>query len=600
MLSTTTHRPRNIDTPRAAAILYGDLGTSKAYVLGIAFALAGYASFWLIAAVSLLTILVGINYMIICKYYPNGGGVYASVRKRSETVSLIGAFFLMADYLVTAALSGLSAFHYFGASDPVLFAAIGIGVIGALNFFGPRHTGTLALFMAIAAVTLLTVLAVFTIPHLKTAWHNLTPLEGSPWEIWRGFVGVIVALSGIEAVANMTGIMRLNRGSTLKKPIVTQVSSKAIGLVIGEVAIFTTLFALAAAAISDLSVSHDVVSAPGEVNVGDSMLRYLAQVFVGGALGAKVGTIFAWILSFVIGLLLLSAVNTAINGLASLQYLMANDGEFHHCFMKLNRFGVPLIALIVATIIPIGLVLLIKNVAGLATLYAIGFIGAIATNLVATSTDWKLGLKWGERGLMMVSSLILVATEITLFIDKPGARYYALAVIAVGLLLRALSPGAAKRRKQAIKAPVSKEIPREEPITPLPQSILCPINRPSKALETALKESREFNYPLHLLFLREQLVISELDLQKTWENDPDANKIKQFIEVKGKPEEVHFYYCISDSPIDIIAAYAMLLGVNKIVIDFPRRGDIVQWLRDSQIKKLKLLIPKNISISIIP
>ena len=47
----TTKRPRNVDWPRAAAILYGDWGTSKAYVIGLAFAVAGYASFWLIAAI---------------------------------------------------------------------------------------------------------------------------------------------------------------------------------------------------------------------------------------------------------------------------------------------------------------------------------------------------------------------------------------------------------------------------------------------------------------------------------------------------------------------------------------------------------------------
>lgn len=42
-LSTTT-RPRNVDWKRAAAILYGDWGTSKAYVIGLAFAVAGYSS----------------------------------------------------------------------------------------------------------------------------------------------------------------------------------------------------------------------------------------------------------------------------------------------------------------------------------------------------------------------------------------------------------------------------------------------------------------------------------------------------------------------------------------------------------------------------
>src|SRR6185503_18263885 len=103
MLTTFTKRPRNVNALQAAAILYGDWGTSKAYVIGLAFALAGYSSFWLIALVGILNLLVGLNYIIICKHYPEGGGVYASVRRRSKIVALVGAFCLIADYLVTAA-----------------------------------------------------------------------------------------------------------------------------------------------------------------------------------------------------------------------------------------------------------------------------------------------------------------------------------------------------------------------------------------------------------------------------------------------------------------------------------------------------------------
>src|SRR6201998_2468878 len=140
MIVTRTKRPRNVDTPRAAAILYGDWGTSKAYVIGLAFAVACYSSFWLRAAVWFLAALVGVNYMTICRHYPDGGGVYASVRHRSEILSIVGAFLLIADYIVTAAISALSAFQYLGVDHPELFAAAAIVGIGALNYFGPKHT----------------------------------------------------------------------------------------------------------------------------------------------------------------------------------------------------------------------------------------------------------------------------------------------------------------------------------------------------------------------------------------------------------------------------------------------------------------------------
>src|SRR5277367_1704514 len=158
IVASNTRRPRNVDVPRAAAILYGDWGTSKAYVIGLAFAVGGYSSFWLIAAMCLLTALVGVNYMVICRHYPDGGGVYASVRHRSEIVSIVGAFLLIADYIVTAALSALSAFEYLKFPHPELWAGAAILFIGALNYFGPKHTGGLAFLVSMPTVIVVVIL----------------------------------------------------------------------------------------------------------------------------------------------------------------------------------------------------------------------------------------------------------------------------------------------------------------------------------------------------------------------------------------------------------------------------------------------------------
>ena len=78
-----TSRPRVLGWLRSAAILDGDWGTSIAYVLGIGFALGGYASVWHLLMMLALTTLVAVNYMTICRLYPTGGGVYSSVHPRS-------------------------------------------------------------------------------------------------------------------------------------------------------------------------------------------------------------------------------------------------------------------------------------------------------------------------------------------------------------------------------------------------------------------------------------------------------------------------------------------------------------------------------------
>src|SRR3954469_5322055 len=111
-------RPRNVGWRQAAGLLFGDWGTSRLYVLGLAFFFAGRTSFYLICGMSLLIVAVGWAYSQICRIYPDGGGVYTAAKSRSRMLAVIGALLLFADYTVTASLSSLEAFHYFGLPLP--------------------------------------------------------------------------------------------------------------------------------------------------------------------------------------------------------------------------------------------------------------------------------------------------------------------------------------------------------------------------------------------------------------------------------------------------------------------------------------------------
>src|SRR5690348_15869321 len=96
------HRPRNVDWKRAAALLYGDWGTSKAYVIGLAFLAAGFASLPIILAVCALTGLLWTNYIVIYRHFPDHGGVYSAARSQGRALADIGALLLVADLTVTA------------------------------------------------------------------------------------------------------------------------------------------------------------------------------------------------------------------------------------------------------------------------------------------------------------------------------------------------------------------------------------------------------------------------------------------------------------------------------------------------------------------
>ena len=470
MIPTNIRRPRNVNVSRAAAILYGDWGTSKAYVIGLAFAVAGYASFWLIAAMCILTALVGINYMVICRLYPDGGGVYASVRHRSEVISIVGAFLLIADYLVTAAISALSAFQYLGVPHPEKFAAGAILIIGLLNLLGPKQTGGLAFLVSLPTALVVIILGLFSLPHLGQAFAHLQPLHGTFSQNWAGFVGIVLALSGVEAIANATGVMKLDPGSTDERPSVVKTSTPAILMVMIEVCVFTALLGLAMHALSGLQIVNGDVNAPGAEGVRDYMLRYMGQVFVGGALGPALGHAFGFVVSIVFAMLLLSAVNTAIVDLIMIQFLMSRDREVPAIFHRLNKWGVPSAGMVLATLVPMLLVLLVKDMAGLADLYAVGVVGAIATNLGATATDRKLSIKSWERTLMFTTFVVMAAIEMSLLIDKPNARYFAVTILAVGLILRGLVMER-RMKKEAAPGTVPLEVAAANSAVSTPQNV---------------------------------------------------------------------------------------------------------------------------------
>src|SRR5947209_1658122 len=109
-----SERPRNVGWLQAAGLLFGDWGTSRLSVLGLALFFAGRSSFYLILAMSVLILAVGWAYTQICRIYPDGGGVYTAAKHKSRMLAVIGALLLFADYTVTASLSALDAFHYFG------------------------------------------------------------------------------------------------------------------------------------------------------------------------------------------------------------------------------------------------------------------------------------------------------------------------------------------------------------------------------------------------------------------------------------------------------------------------------------------------------
>ncbi|MBV9998253.1 MAG: universal stress protein [Verrucomicrobia bacterium] len=613
MIVGKTKRPRNVDALRAAAILYGDWGTSKAYVLGLAFAVAGYSSFWLIATMCVLMALVGVNYMAICRHYPDGGGVYASVRHRSEVISIVGAFLLIADYIVTASLSALSAFQYLGVDHAELWAGAAILFIGFLNYFGPKHTGGLAFLVSMPTIVVVILLGLLSIPHLGAAVRDLRPMSGNVVQDWTGFVSIVLALSGVEAVANATGVMKLDPGSTDEHPSVVQTSSRAILWVMAEVCFFTAFLGLVMHALPGLTPHNGEVDAPGHPGVRDYMLRYMGEVFAGSAFGPVAGQVAAWCVSIVFGVLLVSAVNTAIVGLIAIFFMMSRDGEIPASFERLNPFGVPTLGLLFASIVPALLVVAVKDVSGLADLYAVGVVGAIATNLGSTSTDRSLHLEKWERVLMFSTFIIMSAIEITLFAVKPNARVFCAVILSVGLILHGLVTERAQKRraKEAAAAGTAGPLrPLESGAPSVAASfastgedeesfgapMICAVRGIGRTLDFALDEARSTKRPLYLLFVREQPVLLPEDRRRRWVEDAEARAIFHYASERSKGIKLLPCYAVSDSAADTIVEIAATVGASYLILGAPQRSALVNLLRGNIIRNISGILPEEIHL----
>ena len=450
--SGNVHRPRNVGWKRAAALLYGDWGTSKAYVIGLAFVAAGFSSLPIILAVCALTGLVGINYAVICRYFPDGGGVYSAARSQGRLLAVVGALLLVADLTVTAALSGWSALTYVSAGaeqivwlkflkDHISLSTIAVLIfMGSINWFGPKHSGSLAVALALPTVLVVVVLIAISAPHLTTQFleprHASLGLSGSNSSVssWR--------FRGVEAIANLTGVMTLDRGSSMTNPKVRRTSIKAITVVAIEVVFGTALLGWAMLSLPSvmgktlgLTNGNDITAMLIKRN--EDMLRFIAEQFGSASFGDWFGVAFGWVVGIVFFLLLLSAANTAIVAMIGLLYMTARDGEMPRQFKRLNKHGVPLFPLLIAVGLPAIVLLTARSFEGLAGLYAIGVVGAITVNLGSCAMNRTIGFTWYDRVLFGITFVILLWVELTLAHTKPDALFFVVCVLGVGLALRA-------------------------------------------------------------------------------------------------------------------------------------------------------------------
>jgi amino acid transporter len=631
-----SERPRNVSWVQAAGLLFGDWGTSRLYVLGLALFFAGRSSFYLILLMSVLIMAVGWAYTQICRIYPDGGGVYTAAKSKSRTLAVVGALLLFADYTVTASLSSLDAFHYFGlgggttslikpaqpiAADgqaptriadekydesatvdagdtlyphresppsakenlfslksPPFWAIVSLIVIGLFNLMGPKHTGGFALAAAVGMVFITLLITAFAIPQVP--WAHLPERIGhlghQPSEIWVSFVSIVLALSGVEAIANLTGVM--------KKPV-AHTARKAIWVVATEVAVFNVLLAIFMLAIFPLN---------RDAHLAD-MAAYLTGFYVGGW--------GEWGVRIIGGILLLSACNTAITDMISVQYLMARDGELPQVMTALNRFGVPWMPAAVAASVPIIVLLVSHDLDSLAALYAIGVIGAVAINVSLCALHPRLR-RMHRKVPMMLLGVILLAIWVTLAFVKHEALLFVTIVMAVGLTGRALTKYLARRKGEKpslLRQAILEQLQSPEALSR--PKILIGTYGSDAVASSALQEAAGAGAALVVCFIREVQLSYKYDgeTQLTLDNDQAAQRtFSRFLELgheAGVPV-LPIYDTGPDAAV-LMAENAAIHGCARVLIGTTRKGALYHLIKGHFQRRLEALLPPEIPVQVI-
>ncbi len=558
-------RPRVLGWLRSAALLDGDWGTSIAYVLGISFALAGYSSFWHLSWMLGLTALVAVNYITICRLYPNGGGVYSSVYHRSKIIAVIGALLLAADYVITMALSVLDACHYLNLPHPQWWAIAILVIIGALNWYGPKNSGTLAVVIStVTTMTLITIILA-SAPTALTSEH-VQPPTGRFFENWRIFVGIILSISGIEAISTMTGLM--------KNP--QRDSRRAILAVLAKVVVATIFLGLAMHAVPQLQGNTE------------DMARYLGEHYV--------GSWFGWVVALALGLLLISAGNTAFNGLINIQFLMAIDHELPSSLRRLNRHGVPVLPLLIAVLAPIVILMLTHDIMILAQLYAIGVVGAIFINIGSTSTDFSLSLRRSIRFLMIISAVILFFIELSIAIEKPKATLFAGIVLVTGLAARVVAQRKVAERPSA-ELPPGVFFPerRVSEVEPRAKYLVALRGKSENLLRFTIEEAMTREAKLFILRVQE-IAVGTLPQTFHTVNADNETWIDEMCSEAGINYQI--LTIASNDVAYTIAEEAALLGVDRVILGSSRRSLMEAALKGDLIRSVSKLLPDEIQLVI--
>ncbi len=589
-------RPRVLGWWHAGPLLFGDWGTSRLYVLGLAFAATGFAAPIYLVALSVLMIGVAWAYAHICSQFHEGGGVYTAARQISPLLSVIGATLLMADYIVTAALSLVDAFHYFGVSEAFIFGCCcgALALLGLINWLGARHAGTFALVIALVAMSLSAVIAVLSIPFIPGGLKAIDWGQQPVWSRWTSFVSIILALSGVEAVANMTGIMR--------EPV-ERTSRRTIWPVLIEVVVLNMVFILGVVGVQAAIAAGTLAAQHTDEELKNAAMKVLAIESGQHWLGEHAGWWLGKTAAFAFGLLLVSAANTVIVDMIGVLYSLGRDRELPQKLTRLNYSGVPWIPLLLACGMPALVLAITTDLERLSHLYAIGVCGAITMNVLCCAWNRALPFSRATRNGMWAIGAVMLAIWLTISVTKLEATAFAGTLVAIVLAIRFAGQRLqAARDARALPEPELGWLAelRREPVRldgSRPRIMLAARGR--YQAEFAIDMARRRGATLFAIYVRTLRVI-EMGAQRVprVEDDPEAQEALGTVMLLARQYGVPCIPIYVSSPqiAEEILDYTVTYGCDTLIMGKTRRSMFARRVEGDVVSQVAQHLPDGVAL----
>jgi len=255
----------------------------------------------------------------------------------------------------------------------------------------------------------------------------------------------------------------------------------------------------------------------------------------------------------------------------------------------------------VAAGVPSLVLLFAHDLETLASLYAIGVIGAVAINVTLCAIHPRLR-RIKRRVPMIVLGLLLLAIWITLALTKLHALAFVAIVMVVGLIARAgtkLWQSRKGERVSLLRQAIHEQLTPDALAQP---KLLLATYGSDQLAPVAFEEAKRSHSTLVVCFIR------QVALSYKWEGRPlnidtDLAAVKTFARYL---ELGHDYgvpllpvYDVGHEAAELIAETAAIYGCSKVLIGTSRKGALYHLIKGHFQRRLEAILPEGIDVRVV-